>query len=109
MTSMPSTNLIIGDWAGNLWWLQDQSTGSGAPVYRGQPYRKPDYSKHHTRSYLEAYGAEYVKPLDKVRDEYGKLVSSAGQVQLGQLVDMRLKDGTLGSEIRRISLDKKEE
>jgi len=40
-------------------------------------------------------------------DEDGKLVSAAGQVQLGQLVDIRLKDGTLGSEVRRISLDEK--
>jgi len=44
-----------------------------------------------------------------VQDESGALVVSAGQVQLGQIVDIRLKDGTLGSEIRRVSLDNKGE
>ena len=42
-----------------------------------------------------------------VRDENGALVSSTAQVKLGQMVNIRLKDGTLGSEVRRISLDDK--
>lgn len=44
-----------------------------------------------------------------VRDESGALVSSAAQVKLGQMVEIRMKDGTLGSEVRRISLEKKGE
>jgi hypothetical protein len=64
-------NLIIGDWAGNLWWLRDHGDGKGRPVYRGERYIKSAggiVSK--TGKYLiEKYGCEYVKPEKKICDE----------------------------------------
>ena len=62
-------NLIIGDTAGNLWWLPDASTGVGPPCYTGHRYTKPDLSKRYAREYLDKYGLEYAKPAHKICDE----------------------------------------
>ena len=65
-------HLVIGDLAGNLWWLPDVSDAKGPPFYRGVRYTKPARSRSYAREYLEKYGTEYVKPEHKICDEVGK-------------------------------------
>lgn len=66
-------HLIIGDWAGNLWWLPDLSGGEGPPVYRGMKYSKPvEQLTAAGRGYVERYGRDYMKPADKIADETGQ-------------------------------------
>jgi hypothetical protein len=73
-------NLVIGDWAGNLWWLPDISKGVGKAMYSGIEYSKTDsslkspgafYSKF-SKKHFENYGTNYVKPEHKICDESGK-------------------------------------
>ena len=52
-------NLIIGDWAGNLWWLPDVSGGEGPVVYAGTTYAKSN-------------GQEFSKPSGKICDTAGR-------------------------------------
>ncbi len=58
-TRRPEVNLIIGDWAGNLWWLPDSSGGKGPVRYAGTTYAKSD-------------GEEFSKPPGKIHDAEGR-------------------------------------
>lgn len=65
-------DLIIGDQAGNLWWLPDHSDGTGRPFYSGIKYCKTE-SKHAAGTqYQKNLGFDYVKPAEKINDEKGK-------------------------------------
>ena len=65
------TDLIIGDWAGNLWWLPDLGDGSTPPLYEGEKYikDKADIVSRKGKILIERFGCEYVKPKDKICDE----------------------------------------
>lgn len=65
-------DLIVGDWAGNLWWLPDESGGTGEPRYSGVPYTKPERDTTFARKYYSQFGREYAMPRGCVRDEDGK-------------------------------------
>ncbi|HZK61887.1 MAG TPA: hypothetical protein VFC41_07395, partial [Anaerovoracaceae bacterium] len=67
-------NLIIGDSAGNLWWMPDISDGKRKPEYQGVKYHKPDegIKTKYGKEYIELYGNEYAKPEEKICDEYGE-------------------------------------
>lgn len=66
-------DLVIGDWAGNLWWLRDLSDGKGKPEYTGVRYKKPeaDIRTEYGKRCLQKYGNEYVRP-ERICDENGK-------------------------------------
>ncbi len=64
-------DLIIGDFAGNLWWLPDQSDGSGQPSYSGVKYTKEITHQKIGVKYQKDLGLDYVKPLEKILDENG--------------------------------------
>lgn len=67
-------NLIIGDWAGNLWWMPDLSDGRSKPFYRGKQYVKPkeEIVSVNGKRLAEEFGCEYVKPEGKICDENGE-------------------------------------
>ncbi len=64
-------DLIIGDAAGNLWWLPDLSDGSGCPVYDGVVYSKQPTTQRLGSEYQLKFGLDYVKPEEKICDETG--------------------------------------
>ena len=64
-------DLIIGDFAGNLWWLPDQSDGSGQPSYSGVKYTKEVSQQRFGIQFQKDLGFDYVKPLEKIKDENG--------------------------------------
>lgn len=74
LDSSGKINLIIGDWAGNLWWMPDLSDGSSKPVYRGERYVKPieEIVSRKGKILAERFGSEYVKPEEKICDENGE-------------------------------------
>jgi hypothetical protein len=67
-------DLIVGDWAGNLWWLPDVSGGIGAAEYRGIPYRKreEDTPTKRGKEFVGRYGQSYAKPQARICDEAGE-------------------------------------
>jgi len=65
-------DLIVGDWGGNLWWLQDQSDGNGQPSYEGVEYTKEKSSQKTGMQFQKDLGLNYVKPADKINDESGQ-------------------------------------
>lgn len=65
-------DLIIGDFAGNLWWLPDQSDGSGQPSYSGIKYIKEESRQRFGIQYQKDLGLDYVKPAEKIQDEQGR-------------------------------------
>jgi hypothetical protein len=72
-TSSPSAiDLIIGDWAGNLWWLPDQSAGCGRPYYDGEEYEKEDPLRLDKYGFIEQYGLRFLRPWRKITDPEGK-------------------------------------
>jgi hypothetical protein len=66
-------DLIIGDWAGNLWWLPDLSGGEGRPQYRGVPYdkRDEDLPTKRGKELIARYGRTFAKPGERIADERG--------------------------------------
>lgn len=67
-----SMDLIIGDLAGNLWWLPDNSKSRDKPSYPGEKYTK-NLSKHPAGiQYQRNLGLNYAKPESKICDETGK-------------------------------------
>jgi hypothetical protein len=64
-------DLIIGDFAGNLWWLPDQSDGTGEPSYSGVKYTKEVSHQKSGVEYQKDLGFDYVKPAEKINDEQG--------------------------------------
>ena len=64
-------DLIIGDFAGNLWWLPDQSDGTGQPSYSGVKYSKGVSHQKSGVQYQKDLGFDYVKPAEKINDEQG--------------------------------------
>jgi len=65
-------DLIIGDAAGNLWWLPDISDGNGRPVYSGIKYSKETSRYKAGIEYQRKFGLDYVKPAGRICDEHGK-------------------------------------
>ena len=65
-------DLIIGDWAGSLWWLPDQRRGQGSPCYDGEEYEKEDPSRPDKHGFIEQFGTRFVKPRWKVADPNGE-------------------------------------
>lgn len=65
-------DLIIGDQAGNLWWLPEQSHGKGKPSYSGIKYRKEKSNHAVGIKYQKSLGFDYVKPGEKITDEREK-------------------------------------
>lgn len=76
----PKVDLIVGDKAGVLWWLPDESDDGKKPAYTGEVYDKNyehDGLDEHARSkvgkaYLEKYGNRYIRPPSKICDENGE-------------------------------------
>jgi hypothetical protein len=64
-------DLIIGDFAGNLWWLPDQSNGTDQPSYSGVKYTKEVSHQRFGVQYQKDLGFDYVKPAEKISDEHG--------------------------------------
>ena len=64
-------DLIIGDAAGNLWWLPDLSDGSGCPLYDGVVYSKQPTTQRFGSEYQLKFGLDYVKPEEKICGETG--------------------------------------
>ena len=64
-------DLIIGDFAGNLWWLPDQSNGTGQPSYSGVKYSKQLSHQRFGVQYQKDLGFDYVKPAEKISNEHG--------------------------------------
>ena len=65
-------DLIIGDAAGNLWWLPDMSEGIGRPLYDGIVYTKQPTAQRSGSECYSKFGLDYVKPAEKIEDETGK-------------------------------------
>jgi hypothetical protein len=65
-------DLIIGDWAGNLWWLPDRSNGAGMPSYTGTKYTKVKSNHKLGIRHQNSLGLDYAKPSEKIEDESGK-------------------------------------
>ncbi len=65
-------DLIIGDAAGNLWWLPDVSDGISRPVYTGIKYSKEVSEQKFGLEYQKKFGLNYVKPAEKICDEHSK-------------------------------------
>jgi hypothetical protein len=51
-----AASLILGDWAGRLWWLPQRGMVDGLPAYPGQPYQLPKG---------EAFARPALQPLDE--------------------------------------------
>ncbi|WP_135557024.1 FG-GAP repeat domain-containing protein [Paenibacillus cymbidii] len=67
-----ATDLIVGDMAGNLWWMPDVSTAGERPAYVGVEYEKPaQAASEYGRRLREQYGTRYVRPAGKIADESG--------------------------------------
>ncbi|MBO9604787.1 MAG: VCBS repeat-containing protein [Paenibacillaceae bacterium] len=67
-----ATDLIVGDLAGNLWWMPDVSTDGTRPAYAGIAYEKPaEGVAEYGRRYREQFGTRYVRPASKITDEHG--------------------------------------
>jgi len=65
-------DLIIGDQAGNLWWLPDNSKGNDIPSYSGVKYAKKTSVHPAGIEYQKNLGLTYIKPESKICDETGK-------------------------------------
>jgi hypothetical protein len=65
-------DLIIGDGAGNLWWLPDHSKDDAKPVFSGVKYTKEPSRHPAGMQYQKNLGLDYVKPGSKICDEDGK-------------------------------------
>ncbi len=65
-------DLIIGDWAGNLWWLPEHSKGTGKPSYSGIKYSKESSSSVSGSNFQKNLGLDYSKPAEKIVDENGQ-------------------------------------
>lgn len=65
-------DLIIGDAAGNLWWMPDLSEGIGCPAYDGIVYSKQPTAHRSGSEYQSKFGLDYIKPPEKIEDVTGK-------------------------------------
>lgn len=71
-------HLIVGDWAGNLWWLPDGSGGRGMPSYSGVPYEKKDNGQRlpgnraeYRAKLFEQHGTRFLMPVHRIHDASG--------------------------------------
>ena len=67
-------DLIIGDTAGKLWWLPDESQGNEPPKYSGETYKKEEnlLKNEHGHNCIKTYGEYFAKPREQILDENGK-------------------------------------
>jgi len=67
-------DLIIGDSAGKLWWLPDESTGNETPKYSGKTYKKEENLLVNAfgRSMVEKYGDHFAEPREQLLNENGE-------------------------------------
>lgn len=65
-------DLILGDMGGNLWWLPEHSDGNGRPSYFGIKYSKEKSSQASGIKFQKGLGLDYIKPNEKICDEYGR-------------------------------------
>lgn len=65
-------DLIIGDWAGYLWWLPEYSKGMGCPSYSGIKYTMEKTNTVSGINYQKDLGMDYSKPAEKILDENGQ-------------------------------------
>lgn len=74
LDSFNKNNLIIGDYGGNLWWLEDKSYGESMPKYEGNKFiiEKENLVSPRGLDFAEKIGYEYVVPAERICDEYGK-------------------------------------
>lgn len=73
MNGLDTNNLIIGDFGGNLWWLEDKSYGESIPEYEGRKItvKKEKLVSQMGRDFVERMGYEYVIPEEKICDASG--------------------------------------
>mgnify|MGYP000877081617 CR=1 FL=1 len=73
MDDFDKNNLIIGDYGGNLWWLEDKSHGESMPKYDGSKFtiKKENLVSPRGTDFAEKMGYEYVIPGEKICDEFG--------------------------------------
>ena len=78
-------NLIIGDWAGQLWWLPDVGAGDAPPEYRGVPYEIPPakIQSRFGKQLIEKHGCRYVRPAERLCDETGQPFSLGDSIDSG--------------------------
>ncbi|MFH1009406.1 MAG: hypothetical protein V1800_18165 [Candidatus Latescibacterota bacterium] len=72
VSSPHAVDLIIGDWAGNLWWLPDRSAGGGRPYYDGEEYEKEEPLRLDKHGFIEQYGSRFLRPCRKITGPDGK-------------------------------------
>ena len=72
MDGDPGRHLILGDGAGNLWWMRDESSGDGIAKYSGVEYRKSGEPMSYGVRYRERYGTTFSKPRHKLGDQSGE-------------------------------------
>lgn len=72
VSSPNAVDLIVGDWAGNLWWVPDASGGTGRPYYEGEEYEKDDPTRRDQYRFIQRFGTRYLRPRRKVTDPDGK-------------------------------------
>ena len=67
-------DLIIGDSAGKLWWLPDESEGDSVPKYSGRTYKKDEklLVNDFGRSMVKKYGEYFAEPHEQLLNESGK-------------------------------------
>ena len=68
------TDLIIGDNAGKLWWLPDDSEGNDTPKYSGRTYQKGENLLVNAfgRSMVAKYGEYFAEPYEQLLNENGE-------------------------------------
>lgn len=79
MDGVSGLHLVIGDWAGNLWWLPDMSGGKGQPAYQGVPYEKRDNGQRlaedvaKQRAHIfDQHGKRFLMPVHRLHDPSGE-------------------------------------
>ena len=74
MSDDPGHHLILGDAAGNLWWLRDESGGVGEVRYQGLEYEKTGTPMSYGIRYRERFGTTFAKPAHKLCTTDGKAI-----------------------------------
>jgi hypothetical protein len=88
-TGSGRVNLIVGDYSGLLWWMQDRKSGTGMPEYDGVKVEKDPDKYRHAKAYSRAavmyrkFGTHYANPSDKIVDENGDAICLGHCIRFG--------------------------
>ncbi|MEX0643576.1 MAG: hypothetical protein WD468_12800 [Pirellulales bacterium] len=83
--------LLVGDWAGWLWWMPPAGEVKGLPAFAGKRYQKPTPDSKHRwivrDRYLRSAGRDFVEPLFRASDDQGQPFLLGFAVEKGQRFD----------------------